>query len=180
MRTYETITETAKRLRADYKARGWTARDISVRASSSSLSASLRVEVRSARVDAAAAREMAEGCEDIRRCEITHEILGGGNRFVHFEVAEAVREDVGLPFRPIVEAAFAEIAAGADAARVAEGTYVMTDGIGWLSIRQIGGARSRYLSKDATGIREAAYFLATLPAAEATATEAPETLIARR
>lgn len=166
MSTYETITETAKRLRADYKARGWTARDISVRASSSSMTSSLRVEVRSARVDAAAAREMAERCEDVRRCEITHEILCGGNRFVHFEVAETVREEVGLPFRPIIEAAFAEIAGGADAARVADGTYVMADGIGWLSIRQMGGARSRYLSQGDAGIREAAYFLATLPAGE--------------
>lgn len=89
---YETPADAAARIRAAYKAKGWNQRKIGVRSESFSMGSSVTVEIRSPEVDEAEAKRIAESAERISRCEITGEILSGGNRFVHVGYSAACRE----------------------------------------------------------------------------------------
>lgn len=80
--TYESSKEAAARLRAALKAEGYNARDVSIRVESYSMGSTIHATIRSAAVPEGTVREILESAERISRCEITHEILSGGNRFV--------------------------------------------------------------------------------------------------
>lgn len=77
-----TTTEHAKELRNEFKARGWMAKDVSVVTDYYSLGSTIRVRIKSDRVNLEEAKALAYRHEDVRRCEQTGEILGGGNRYV--------------------------------------------------------------------------------------------------
>lgn len=75
--------QAAADLRNAYKAKGWTARMISVRTEYFSMGSAVNVSVKDAAVDFDEAERLAhEICESISRCEITGDILGGGNTYV--------------------------------------------------------------------------------------------------
>ena len=90
-----TTKERAAAIRAEYKKRGWTARDISVRIDLYSMGSSIDVRIKNPRVSFDIAKKIAEGHESISRCEYSGEILSGGNRYVHVsyshEAAEAIK-----------------------------------------------------------------------------------------
>lgn len=87
-------TEIAANLRKAYKALGWSARKISVRSEYFSMGSSIDVTVKDASVDFAKVRTMAEGVEQIRRCEITHEIMSGGNLYVGVSLSRDVEQEI--------------------------------------------------------------------------------------
>ena len=101
--------QAAATLRAQYKAAGWNARMVSVRTQYFSMGSSIRVTVRSADVDFAKAKAMAEDVERISRCQITGEILSGGNRYVHVDMSEACADALAKPFLCAVQNAVAEL-----------------------------------------------------------------------
>lgn len=77
-----TTTERAAAIRAAYRAKGWTGRDISVRSESFSMGSAIRVSIKNPKVPFAWAKEIAEGHERIDRCSVSGEILSGCNRYV--------------------------------------------------------------------------------------------------
>ncbi len=78
----ESTTERAAIIRAALKAKGWTGRDVSVRADYYSMGSSIDIRIKNPAVPSAIVKKIAEEHERIHRCEITGEILGGGNRYV--------------------------------------------------------------------------------------------------
>lgn len=107
-----TTKEHAAAIRADYKRHGWTARDISVRIDSYSLGSSIDVRIKNPNVSFTVAKTLAERHEVVRRCDITGEILGGGNRYV----------SVGYSYEAadVIKAKYAEVLTAADRALTAD------------------------------------------------------------
>jgi hypothetical protein len=156
----------ASALRKAYKAKGWTARDISVRSDLYSMGSSIRIRVKSARVNVNEAREMAEECESVRRCEYTGEILSGGNRYVDFSVEEQARVEIGAPYRAAAAAAIARVQApGFDRSHLIEieGTRFLVGlgQAGGLELRSLDGGRPHWLPDGEAGVTVAA-FVATV------------------
>jgi len=77
------MTTASKAIRNALKAEGYTSRMVSVRQASGSV----RVEIKDADIDFASVKDIAESFESIRRCEVTQEILRGGNTFVFVSYA---------------------------------------------------------------------------------------------
>lgn len=103
-----------KLLRAAYKARGWNRTAISVRNNSYSMGSSMRVEIKRADLvtDYAEAERLANAGERISRCEMTGEILNGGNRYVNFDFSAAALEMIAAPFLAASEAAMVKAETG--------------------------------------------------------------------
>ncbi len=79
---YRSARTRAASIRSQYKDHGWSSQQISVRAKSCSLSESISVTIKAAGIPLATVREIAMAEADISRCQISGEILGGGNIFV--------------------------------------------------------------------------------------------------
>lgn len=80
---YTTAADAAATIRAALKREhGWSSRDVSVRAENYSLGSSISVTVKRPGIRLALVEGIAEAEERISRCEITGEILNGGNRYV--------------------------------------------------------------------------------------------------
>lgn len=77
------VVAAAKRLREELKLCGWGRRHVSVRASRFALGSAIDVGILDASVPADVVREIASQYEVVERCEVTGDILGGCNRFVH-------------------------------------------------------------------------------------------------
>lgn len=93
--TYETPAEAAKAIRQQIKCElGLTARQVSVRSDSYSMGSSIDVRIKTAEAAKHFDRieQIASGKESVSRCEVTHEILNGGNRYVHVEIAQSATE----------------------------------------------------------------------------------------
>lgn len=104
-------TDHAAAIRAQYKAKGWNARKISVRASYYSMGSSIYVTIKDASIPMAEAEAIAKGAERIDRCEFSGEILCGGNRFVDVKYDSAVLEAMGAQYLDAVKAAAANLKA---------------------------------------------------------------------
>ena len=87
-----TTTEEAKEIRKEYKALGWNSRMVSVRSQYFSMGSSIDVTVKDPAVNSARAKAIAEGKERIRRCELSGEILSGGNRYVSLNHSSECQE----------------------------------------------------------------------------------------
>lgn len=77
---YETVTETAKKIREGLK-KEFPKTKFSVRSSSYSMGSSVNVYWDNGYTESKV-NEFLRNFESISRCEITHEILSGGNRFI--------------------------------------------------------------------------------------------------
>lgn len=106
---YETATEAAARIRAAYKAKGWSSRMIGVRADQYSMGSTIRVEIKDPRIRKRDAEEIANTAERISRCEMTGEILSGGNRFVDVEHSRECRDILARRYIAAVERACDEL-----------------------------------------------------------------------
>lgn len=102
---YTPVAEEAKRIRAAFKALGWNNRMVSVRARNFSMGSAIDVVVKSAKVNFAEAKMIAEDAESIRRCEVTGEILSGGNRYVHVRLSDEAKAELAAPWMERVEKA---------------------------------------------------------------------------
>src|SRR3990172_189848 len=100
-----TTTDAAAEIRAAYKARGWTDRQIGVRANYFSLGSSIDITIKDGQIPVHEAKKIAEGKERISRCEMTGEILGGGNRYVSVSVSQAAQQLKARRYIEAVEAA---------------------------------------------------------------------------
>lgn len=104
--TYTTPAEAARTIRDTLKRRyGFTSRDVSVRSSSYSMGSNIDVTIRRDGIREATVRDVAEQAERIRRCDITGEILSGGNRFVSVCYDDTVRNGWRSDYLPALKAA---------------------------------------------------------------------------
>ena len=87
----------AARIRAELKAMGWSSRDVSVRAETYSLGATIRVTVRNPAVPMAAVRKVAGVYQTVSYCQVTGEVLGGGNTYVEVEYARETIDSMAAP-----------------------------------------------------------------------------------
>lgn len=101
--------EVAKKIRADLKAAGYKTggkyAQVSVR---SPHWGSIRVTVKDPEADFDQIEKISEAHERIRRCEMSHEILSGGNTFVNVNWSDEARQAIAEPFLERAAAAFAE------------------------------------------------------------------------
>ena len=93
-RPHTPVAEDAKALRAEFKAKGWNSKAISVRSSSYSGGSSIRVEIKSPSVPMNVVRPMAAAYERISRCKTTGDILSGGNRFINVEYSRECMDEM--------------------------------------------------------------------------------------
>lgn len=104
--------EAAARMRAAFKSQGWGRNEISVRSSNYSMGSSVRISIKSPIVDHDTCEQVA-GCEEIvHRCEMSGDILGGGNFFVFVEWDWEVRDEIAAPWVAAVETALALVPKG--------------------------------------------------------------------
>lgn len=79
-RTILTETEIAKAIRKELKEKlGYTSRQVSVRCSNGN---AIRVEIKDKTIERKAIEDIAYPYEAVDRCEVTGEILAGGNTYV--------------------------------------------------------------------------------------------------
>lgn len=107
----DTTKEAAARMRRELKAAGYNARKVSVRTDYYSMGSSISVTIRARGVDFSKVKEIAQGGEQIRRCEISGDILSGGNLFVHFDFSRKLRNEIEEEIRAEVDAGFAAMQA---------------------------------------------------------------------
>jgi len=121
--TYTTAAEDTARIRAELKARhGWNSRDISVRAENYSMGSAISIQVRKPDIPLAPVQAIAEGAEHIRRCEVTGEILSGGNQYVTVRYSDEVREIHGRRYADGVQRAVDAVEIGSNELKCVEGT----------------------------------------------------------
>lgn len=116
---YKSTAEHAKEIRAAYKARGWSCRKVSVTSEGFSMGSAIRVTVKHPEVCLIEAEKIAKEHSSIRRCEITHEILGGGNRYVTTSYSTECEKALAAPYLEAVT----EAVEGLEAEGVPRGTH---------------------------------------------------------
>lgn len=100
-------TERAAEIRKALKEHGWNSRKVSVKSDYFSMGSSIDVVIKDADVDLETVEKIANEHESISRCEITGEILSGGNRYVSVRYSNEALEARKAPHREAVEAAAA-------------------------------------------------------------------------
>lgn len=105
-----TTKEAAAALRKTLKAAGLNAHKVSVRTDYYSMGSALRVTVRDPAVPLATVRGLATAQERIDRCEVTGEILNGGNRYVEVSYSHEARASLRDSWLPLAEQALADLA----------------------------------------------------------------------
>jgi len=106
-----TTTARAAAIRAAYKAKGWTSRDISVRSESFSMGSAIRVSLKNPDVPFGWAKDIASAHERIDRCHASGEILSGCNRYVSVGYSVEAEEAIKARYAPVLDAAASELAA---------------------------------------------------------------------
>lgn len=118
-----TTTEYAAEIRAILKHRhGWSSRQVSVRAEYYSMGSSIEVEIKDAAVPLSIVKALAEKAEHVRRCEVSGEILGGGNRYVSVRYSHAAQQIHGRRYADAVQRASDAVEPGSSSLQQIEGT----------------------------------------------------------
>jgi len=107
-----TTTDKAAEIRAEFKRLGFGSRSVSVRSKHFSLGSSIRIEVNDPTLPIALVKRVAERAEEIARCGVTGEILGGGNRYVAVCHSRGCREILGRRHVQALTEALARIPEG--------------------------------------------------------------------
>lgn len=127
-------TDRAAQLRAALKAKGWTSRDVSVRAEYYSMGSSIHVVIKNPDVPFAPVEEAANQHERIDR-DGFGEILSGGNRFVHVSYSPTADAALAARYTDAVSTAARELDALTEANRLipigATGFMVGRGANGW-------------------------------------------------
>lgn len=93
MSTYTSAAQNAATIRAALKKHyGITSRQVSVRSSTFSMGSSVDVSIHDPAVDIREVKNIADKFEKIDRCEITGEILCGGNRHLSVSYSDKARD----------------------------------------------------------------------------------------
>jgi hypothetical protein len=107
----KSTTEHAAEIRATLKREhGWTARQVSVKSDHFAMGSSIDVIVKDPSISLPIVKAIAEPAESVRRCEITGEILSGGNRYLHVRYSHEVMEIIGRRYADAVQRAVNTIA----------------------------------------------------------------------
>lgn len=101
----QSTADHARAIRAALKRQGWNARQISVKTKYYSGGSSITVTIKDQAIPLQPVEQVANAHESITRCEITGEILSGGNRYVHVSYDSAAVQVRAARYRPAVEAA---------------------------------------------------------------------------
>lgn len=107
--TYKTAADSAATIRAALKQKGWTTRDVSVRAKNFAGGSSVHIQVKNPDVPLKAVEAIAKGEEHVRRCEYSGEILSGGNRYVSVDYSYEAQQALVARRLADVEAALAKV-----------------------------------------------------------------------
>jgi hypothetical protein len=119
----ETTTDRAAEIRAELKrAHGWTSRQVSVRAEYFSLGSSIDVVVKDPTIPLPTVKAIAERAESIRHCEVTGEILGGGNRYVSVTYSHAALDAIATRYADAVQRAVDAVEMGSNMLQPVDGT----------------------------------------------------------
>jgi hypothetical protein len=97
-----TRNEKTAAIRAELKKRGWNSRQVSVRGRPCTYSSSIDVVIKDARVPLKVVEKIANSYESVRRCEVTGDILMGGNTYVSVDYDSDA-------LKPYVEAVLAKL-----------------------------------------------------------------------
>ncbi len=97
--TKEAAALIRKRLRSELGAKRG---DVSVRCSHYSGGSSIYVRINNADIRIADVKRIANDAQQIHRCEISGDILGGGNRYVSVEHASDARKALMTPVRDVL------------------------------------------------------------------------------
>jgi hypothetical protein len=99
-------TEHAAQIRATLKREhGWSSRQVSIRAEYFSMGSSIDVTVKDPTIPLPTVKRVAEGAESIRRCEVSGEILSGGNRYVSVRYSHEAQAEIGARYVAAVQVA---------------------------------------------------------------------------
>jgi len=150
----DSTTGRAAQIRAALKAKGWTSRDVSVRAHLYSMGSSIYVEIKNPTVPLSPVERIANAHESIDRDQFG-DILSGGNRFVSVRYSHEAHE--ALSKRTIAEL----VAASMDLAAASENSLIPIGATGYLLGRDHNG-HGFSLWRD--GHLQSAYELDTLAA----------------
>lgn len=121
-----TTTEKAAEMRAAFKGKGWTGRQVSVRAKYFSLGSSISVHVKDPAIPLEPVKEIARLAEHVRRDERTGEILGGGNTYVDVGYTSEALEIIGRRYADDVQRAVNECPVGSSSlVRIARTPYLI-------------------------------------------------------
>lgn len=104
-----TVTEKTAAIRAALKAKGYTSKQVSVRAERFSMGSSITVRIKDATVPLSVVRDIAFPYGHIDRCAITGEILSGGNTYLEVEYTREARQAHSDAYAERVEAAVARV-----------------------------------------------------------------------
>lgn len=134
----QTTTEAAAEIRAELKKRGISSRQVSVRADYYSMGSSIEILIKDGAINHAKVKAIAEGKERIHRCQVTGEILGGGNRYVSVSLTPEAETIKSRRFIEATEKAIEQVKAlpANHHAEVCDGYSIDKDGIGgeWFSV----------------------------------------------
>ena len=108
MSEYTTTTDRAVQIRAAYKTKGWSSRDISVRAEYYSMGSSLHVRIKNPAVPLAVVEAIANEHESISRDQFG-DILSGGNTYVHVGYSSEASAALAARVLPALQAAEVEL-----------------------------------------------------------------------
>ena len=99
-------TEYAAQIRSTLKkAHGWSSRQVSVRSEYFSMGSSIDVIVKDPAIPLPVVKAVAEQAESIRRCEVSGEILSGGNRYVSVRYSHEAQQTIGARYIEAVQKA---------------------------------------------------------------------------
>ena len=105
-------TDHAAAIRQTLKARyGWSSRQVSVRADYYSMGSAIRVTIKDAAVMPSTVEAVAKQAESIDYCQVTGEILSGGNRFVTVSYDQDVLTAFQVRWIGAIDAAYIELVA---------------------------------------------------------------------
>ena len=106
-------TEHAAQIRSTLKkAHGWSSRQVSIRAEYFSMGSSIDVIVKDPAIPLPAVTAVAERAETIRRCEVSGEILSGGNRYVSVRYSHEAQATIGARYVEAVQRAIDAVTPG--------------------------------------------------------------------
>lgn len=156
----------AAAIRKELKAAGYNSRRVSVRTDYYSMGSSIYATIRDSGVDAVKVTEIVERIgEHISRCEITNDILGGGNTYTHVSYHEDVRAELSTRHEDAVQSAIDKLDAAKDVPGSrnylydVEGFSNVCVGLspnGWAYSLWIDGTHGRDFDRAATGSLEIA------------------------
>ena len=114
MSEYTTAAQDAATIRKRIKSElGYGPKQVSVRCSNYSMGSSVKVTIKAGGLDCAKIRSIALLAEHIDRCQVTGEILSGGNRYVHCRLDWELVAALADKLQPGIEKALKDLEPGA-------------------------------------------------------------------